>query len=233
MINFSAKITFYCNRQISSPKWLQLGSVKKLLSRYLREGGGWSKGEERSIKSSLCSKCPLYLWGCVGCKNLQGWCQQLHTSKIVWQFLKTISTRNNKNDLPQLPFQVSSVINGGNKSTNVINITNRSTISKPNVKRLQRQCNPSSWSMQQSIQQNGMQQRKRKSHKARTVCWQKKSESVSTKSTTPTFIMIGLEILWCVTPPKQGVKEDIPTIVYKSIYQAFDSHIKINQYNKI
>ncbi len=36
-----------------------------------------------------------------------------------------------------------------------------------------------------------------------------------------------------VTPPNQGVKGDIPTIVYKSIYQAFDSHIKINQYKKI
>ncbi len=35
-----------------------------------------------------------------------------------------------------------------------------------------------------------------------------------------------------VTVPKQGVKGDIPMIAYKSIWGAFDYHIKINQFNK-
>ncbi len=34
-----------------------------------------------------------------------------------------------------------------------------------------------------------------------------------------------------VTPLKQGPKGDIPAIAYKTICRAFDTHIKINQFN--
>ncbi len=84
----------------------------------------------------------LCIGGHVGCKILK---PSITLQQCLWWLSKTIITTKSKNDTSQFLSQVPSVINGGNQSTNIGDISNRNnppstaaTISKPTVKHLRR-----------------------------------------------------------------------------------------------
>ncbi len=164
-------------------------------------------------------------------------------------------TTNSKNNTSQVPSQVSSVINEENQGINVSNITDRSypqstssTISKLKVKHVQRtallaQQHRSNLSADQKhfINVTNHATKWYSVEKEKTALGKKRlsAEEVcryinKTYKTNLHHKRIGNLVakgFIGVTLPKQGVKGDIPTIVYKSLCEAFDSHIKTNQFN--
>ncbi len=176
----------------------------------------------------------------------------------VWWLSKSIlilSPTKTKNNTFQEPSQVLSVINGGNQSTNVSDITDESvppstatTISKPIVKKQQQtatqtQQHRSNTAAVQKHYNNATKhatkwyaaEKEEKAHGKKGLLAEEVCKRVNkTYDTNLHQKRIGNLVTKGyigITPPKPGAKSDIPTIVYKSICQAFDSHIKINQFN--
>ncbi len=174
----------------------------------------------------------------------------------VWWLSKSILIllTNTKNNTFQVPSQVPSVINGGNQNANVSNITDESVppstatfILKPIVKQQQR---TASQTQQHRLNSAAVQKHHNNATKHATKWYaaEKEKKAQGKKGLSAEEVCKNVNETYKtnlhqkrignlvtkgyigVTPPKPGAKGKIPTIAYKSICQAFNSHIKINQF---
>ncbi len=253
--NSHPKTSLYCsNKLFSSQRRLQLDSINQTTLKMPKRKGVVDPRERKA--ASKLARAPNVLStseAMLAAKFSNDEANNRTLQQRVWRLSKTIQTTNTNNNTSQVP----SVVNDGNQSTTISDITDVSnpsstttsaSISKPKVKRLRRTATQTQQhrSNSSAVQKHLNNPTK---HATKWYAAEKKKKKQGKKVLSAEEVCKHVNKIYetnihhkkignlvnkgfiGVTPPKLGTKGQIHEFAYKSIFQAFDSHIKINQFN--